>query len=113
MDTISQNQIYGIADDISCVCNGLINQTEYQIELYIETQNGYFYVLEPVNFDVNYAVNFLNEFQDRLCFGTDICYPTQQLPLAGFLLDLKKSGRISAEVFEKIARGNIKRLLNI
>ena len=63
--------------------------------------------------DVNYAVNFLNEFQDRLCFGTDICYPTQQLPLAGFLLDLKKSGRISAEVFEKIARGNIKRLLNI
>jgi predicted TIM-barrel fold metal-dependent hydrolase len=63
--------------------------------------------------DVNYAVQFLNEFQDRLCFGTDICYATQNLPLAGFLIDLKKSGRISEDVFEKVARGNIKRLLNI
>ena len=63
--------------------------------------------------DVDYAVHFLNEFQDRLCFGTDICYATQKLPLAGFLIDLKKSGKISADVFEKIARGNIKRLLNI
>ena len=56
MDTISQNQIYGITDDISCVCNGLMNQTEYQIELYIETQNGYFNVTETVNFNVNYAI---------------------------------------------------------
>lgn len=63
--------------------------------------------------DVDYAVQFLNEFQDRLCFGTDICYAKQELPLAGFLIDLKKSGRISEEVFEKVARGNIKRLLNI
>ncbi|MBE6381347.1 MAG: hypothetical protein E7047_10515 [Lentisphaerae bacterium] len=63
--------------------------------------------------DVDYAVHFLNEFQDRLCFGTDICYAKQNLPLAGFLIDLKKSGRISEDVFEKIARGNIKRLLNI
>ncbi|MBE6368281.1 MAG: hypothetical protein E7052_10315 [Lentisphaerae bacterium] len=63
--------------------------------------------------DVDYAVQFLNEFQDRLCFGTDICYAKQQLPLAGFLIDLKKSGRISEDVFEKIARGNIKRLLGI
>ncbi len=63
--------------------------------------------------DVDYAINFLNEFQDRLCFGTDICCAKQDLPLAGFLLDLKKSGKISDDVFEKIARGNIKRLLNI
>lgn len=63
--------------------------------------------------DVDYAINFLNEFQDRLCFGTDICYPTQDLPLADFLIDLKKSGKLSADAFEKIARGNIKRLLNI
>ena len=63
--------------------------------------------------DVDYAIHFLNEFQDRLCFGTDICYATQELPLAGFLLDLKKSGKLSADAFEKIARGNIKRLLNI
>ena len=63
--------------------------------------------------DVDYAIHFLNEFQDRLCFGTDICYATQKLPLADFLIDLKKSGKLSADAFEKIARGNIKRLLNI
>lgn len=63
--------------------------------------------------DVDNAIRFLNEFQDRLCFGTDICYANQDLPLAGFLLDLKKSGHLSGDAFEKIARGNIKRLLNI
>ena len=56
MDTISQNQIYGVADDISCVCNGLINETDYQLELYIETQNGYSGILQTINFGVNYAV---------------------------------------------------------
>ena len=56
MDTITQNQIYGIADDISCVCNGLINQTDYHLELYIETQNGYFGILQTIDFNVDYAV---------------------------------------------------------
>ena len=56
MDTISQNQIYGVSDDISCVCNGLINETNYQLELYIETQNGYFGVLETIKFNVKYTV---------------------------------------------------------
>lgn len=56
MDTITQNQIYGIADDISCVCNGLINQTDYLLELYIETQNGYFGILQSIEFGVDYAV---------------------------------------------------------
>lgn len=60
MDTISQNQIYGIADDISCVCNGLINQTDYQLELYIETQNGYSNILQSINFNVDYAVKSMD-----------------------------------------------------
>ena len=63
--------------------------------------------------DVGYAVKFLTEFQDRLCFGTDICFAKQDLPLAEFLIGLKKSGAITEEVFEKIARGNAKRLLKI
>ncbi len=63
--------------------------------------------------DPDYAVQFLNEFQDRLCFGTDICYATQPLPLAQFLTDLKLSGKISSDTFDKIARKNIIRLLNL
>ena len=63
--------------------------------------------------DRAYGIKFLNEFQDRLCFGTDICYAKQDLPLAGFLLGLKAEGALSEETFEKIARGNARRLLKI
>lgn len=59
MDTISKNQIYGVADDISCICNGLTNETDYKLELFIETQNGYFDVLSEIKFDVNYSVTNL------------------------------------------------------
>jgi len=63
--------------------------------------------------DPEYAVKFLNEFQDRLLFGTDICRADQPLPLASFLLKLREKGKISDEVFEKIARKNAIRLLGL
>ena len=59
MDTITQKQIYGITDDISCVCNGLMNKSKYILELYVETQNGYFDVLQSMAFYVNYPVKSL------------------------------------------------------
>jgi len=63
--------------------------------------------------DPEYAVKFLNEFQDRLLFGTDICHRAQPLPLAQFLHDLRNAGKISAKVFVKIARENAMALLGI
>jgi len=63
--------------------------------------------------DPDYAVKFLNEFQDRLYYGTDICRKDQPLPLVDFLLDLRKSGKLSESAFMKIARGNAIRLLGI
>lgn len=63
--------------------------------------------------DPDYAVKFLNEFQDRLAFGTDICTPDATVPLPEFLQDLRKRGLISDTVFEKIARGNARRLLKL
>lgn len=63
--------------------------------------------------DPDYAVRFLHEFQDRLLFGTDICFATQALPLAGFLIDLRKRGLLSESAFHKIASGNAVRLLNL
>ena len=56
IDTITQNQIYGIEDDISCECSGLVNDSSYLLELYIETQNGYFGVVKTIQFDVQYNV---------------------------------------------------------
>lgn len=63
--------------------------------------------------DPDYAVKFLNEFNERLMFGTDICFFEQSLPLAEFLLKLKKDRRISEKVFENIAHKNAEKLLNL
>ena len=63
--------------------------------------------------DVDYAVKFLNEFQDRLCFGTDICYANQKLPLAEFLQNLRDSGKISKAIFKKIAHENAERIFDL
>ena len=63
--------------------------------------------------DLDHAVGFLNEFQDRLLFGTDICRPDQPVPQAELLLNLKNQNRISEEVFAKIARENAVRLLGL
>jgi hypothetical protein len=63
--------------------------------------------------DRAYAVKFMNEFQDRLMFGTDICAPDTPTPLVDFMLDLRDSGEISKTVFNKIARGNAVRILEL
>ena len=60
IDTITQNQIYGTKDNISCECNGLVNQAHYLIELFVETQNGYFGIINSVEFYVNYEVKTLD-----------------------------------------------------
>jgi hypothetical protein len=63
--------------------------------------------------DRDYAIKFMNEFQDRLMFGTDICAPDTPTPLVDFMLDLLKSGDISEAVFKKIARENAVRILEL
>ena len=63
--------------------------------------------------DRDYAIKFINEFQDRLFFGTDICAPDTPVPLVDFLLDLRDSGDISESVFKKISRGNAIRELEL
>ena len=65
--------------------------------------------------DPDYAVKFLDEFQDRLLFGTDECNPTMSSMrlLAPFLKKLHDQGGISDAVFHKIARGNAIRILGL
>jgi len=63
--------------------------------------------------DPDYAVQFLNEFQDRLFFGTDICAPDTPTPLVEFLQGLRDSGRIGQDVFRKVARKNAMELLGL
>ena len=55
------------------------------------------------------------EFQDKLFFGTDICQPTMPTlrGLAIFLKDLLAKGAISQTVFNKVARENAIRVLDL
>ena len=67
--------------------------------------------------DRAYAVRFLEEFQDRLMFGMDICSPEGERRFHrgpdGFLRDLLAKGEISETVFRKIARDNAERILGV
>lgn len=63
--------------------------------------------------DPEYAVKFLNEFQDKLLYGTDICSAKQNIPLPEFLLGLKTKKKISQTVFNKIANGNAVKMLGL
>lgn len=66
--------------------------------------------------DREYAIKFIEEFQDRLMFGLDLCQPEADRSwnaiLPKFLRDLRDSGDISQEVFDKVARKNALRLLS-
>lgn len=63
--------------------------------------------------DRAYGIQFLNEFQDRLFFGADICPPDMPLDTANYLLELRDSGEISEQVFNKVARENAMKLYQL
>ncbi len=68
-----------------------------------------------VSRDPEFGYWFLTEFQDRLCFGTDVCAPRNRndvlVNLADFLRQALETGKISQTVFDKVARENAVRLL--
>lgn len=64
--------------------------------------------------DIEYAKKFLNEFWDRIMFGTDICYadetPKTLIPL---LNSLRDNGDLNDEKFQAITHKNAEKLLGI
>jgi len=75
----------------------------------LSANSGY----NAVSRDEAFGCEFLDEFQDRLCFGTDICSPQTPTPLVGHLLGLLERQKISQEVFQKVAASNAARLLGL
>jgi len=65
--------------------------------------------------DPDFGYAFIEEFQDRLFFGTDICAPENitnpMLKLAGFLDEGMLEGRISYDAYYKVSRGNAEKIL--
>ena len=66
-----------------------------------------------VSRDPEFGYAFMEEFQDRLFFGTDICAPHNKTPLVDFLNDAGATGMISSEAFEKISWRNANRVLGL
>ncbi len=63
--------------------------------------------------DPEYAAKFLTEFQDKLYFGTDMVCPGMPVPIIEFLYEMRDSGKITNEVFEKIAYKNAEKFLGV
>jgi len=75
----------------------------------LSANSGY----NAVSRDEAFAAQFLQEFQHRLYFGTDICAPDTPAPLGEYLLRLRGEGKISRECFTRIARANAIGLLGL
>lgn len=63
--------------------------------------------------DPDFGFAFMEEFQDRLLFGSDICDPRNELTLIGYLNDAVATGKLSREAYEKISYRNAEKLLGI
>ncbi|MBU0713872.1 MAG: amidohydrolase family protein [Verrucomicrobia bacterium] len=63
--------------------------------------------------DAEFGYRFMEKYQDRLLFGTDICSPKNDHRHAEFLRNSLKAGKIRQETFEKIAWKNINRILKL
>ena len=63
--------------------------------------------------DPEFGYQFLEEFQDKLFFGTDICDPRNEMHLSAFLDDAVMNGKISQECYNKVSRENALKLLKM
>ena len=63
--------------------------------------------------DPEFGYAFMEEFQDRLYFGTDIAQSAQNIPQIDYFKKLKTENLISKEAYEKITWKNAAKLLGI
>lgn len=60
--------------------------------------------------DEDFGIRFLEAYADRLFFATDMLNSTQVLPLAGWMAEKVAQGKLSADTYEKIIRGNAQKV---
>ena len=63
--------------------------------------------------DPEFGHRFMEEFQDRLYWGTDVANVPQELPIVDYFGKLKADGLISEAAYEKITWKNANRLLGL
>ena len=60
-----------------------------------------------------FGIRFMEEFSDRLCWGTDIAREVQELPIVDYFRKLKADKALSEETYENITWRNANRLLKL
>ena len=63
--------------------------------------------------DMEFGYWFLEEFQDHLLFGTDICHKGQDAEIVPYIHEALTNNRISKTAYEKITEKNAKKLLSL
>jgi predicted TIM-barrel fold metal-dependent hydrolase len=63
--------------------------------------------------DPDHAYRFMEEFQDKMMFGTDVCSPRNEMELSHWLDNAFNTGCISETVYKKICRENAVRILKL
>ena len=63
--------------------------------------------------DPEFGFRFMEEFQDRLYWGTDIAGDRQELPIVEYFRSIEADGSISREAFDKITWRNADQLLGL
>lgn len=69
--------------------------------------------LNAISRDPEFGYRFMEEFQDRLYWGTDICNDPQKLPVVDYFHKVEAERLISQVAYEKIAWRNANRLLKL
>jgi hypothetical protein len=69
--------------------------------------------LNAISRDREFGARFLNEFHDRILFGTDVCFagPEERIPTLQHLKGLLGAGKINPEVFDAITGTNALKIL--
>ena len=63
--------------------------------------------------DPDYGYKFLEKFQDKLFFGTDICNVNQDVPIVPYFRKILDEGKISRTAYDKITWKNAKKILKL
>ena len=63
--------------------------------------------------DPEAGYRFLDEFQDKLLFGTDTCFAEVRTPHLPYLRELLSKGKLSQVAFDKITSLNAQKLLGM
>jgi uncharacterized protein len=63
--------------------------------------------------DMEFGIKFLEEFQDKLLFGTDICMHNQEAHIVHYIKELQINNKISKNTYEKIMHENAEKILKL